>query len=114
MAAVSPDSDASGIAPEHPLAQAVGHCAHAEKAADQGRWDAANAEVGAVHGVLQRLVESGAFHDFEHRELHLLTKIDGRIKRLQARAAAARESTAHTLCGMRKQRNAAAAYRQHG
>jgi len=40
--------------------------------------------------------------------------IDGRIKRLHARAAAARETTAQTLCGMRKQRDAAAAYRRHG
>ena len=114
MPRVKPYPEVTGIAAEQPLAAAVRHCDSAEKAAAEGHWDTANAEVGAVHIALQALLDGGALRDLQHRELHLLTMIDGRIKHLHARAAAARETTAQTLCGMRKQRDAAAAYRRHG
>jgi len=114
VSSIQPYAGVTEIAPEQPLAAAVRHCDSAEKAAAEGHWDTANAEVGAVHIALQVLLNGGAGRDLQHRELHLLTMLDGRIKRLHARAAAARETTAQTLCGMRKQRNAAAAYGRHG
>jgi len=104
----------TGRVSERPLAAATRHCENAERAADDGRWDCAHSEVGAVHAMLQDLLQSRALSDLDSGEAQLLTAIDGRIKRLRARAAASLETTAQTLRTMRNRRDAAAAYRRHG
>jgi hypothetical protein len=109
-----PATGVTDIAPERPLVAATRHCGNAEKAADDGRWDTARSEVGAVHATLRDLLQSRGLSDLEYAEAQLLTAIDGRVKRLRARAAAALETTGQSLRTMRKQRAAAAAYQRHG
>jgi hypothetical protein len=109
-----PATGMNGAAPEQPLAAVARHCRNAEKAADDGRWDSAHCEVGAVQATLQDLLQYRALSDLDTAEIQLLTAIDGRIKRLRARAALALETTEQSLRSIRNQRTVAAAYRRHG
>ena len=94
------------------LSAISGHCAQAELAADEQRWDDAQAEAGVVHDALRTLLQSHIITALPSAEAQQLQDINARLKRLSARVAVARGEIAERLTRMRKRRSAALAY-QH-
>ena len=95
------------------LSAISGHCAQAELAADEQRWDDAQAETGIVHNALRMLLQSQVITTLPSAEAQQLQDINARLKRLSARVAVARGEIAERLTRMRQRRSAALAYQRH-
>lgn len=96
------------------LESAMRYCASAEQAADESRWQEAEADVASVQTILLQLAPARTPTGLHRFDAAALSALNQRIKRLLARATAAREDAANTLCGMRKRQSAADAYRRYG